>query len=362
MKSRTTIVLAVVGIFALAGGWWFGTRTEPSEKTTVAPGTLVFPGLAEKLQQAARVEITHAGQTLVITKGPEKWGLADRGGFPVQQDKLRELLTGLTELRLTEARTSDAAQFGKLGVEDPKAAASNSNLVRVLDGGDKLIVELIVGHRRVRTQGNVPEEIYVRHPGDDQSWLAEGRLPVDADPQLWFDRDIANIDHGKIAGVVVHRGEATLEFARDGDKLVLKSPAEHPKLDDYKVEDVSRALETLTLTDVKPAAQVPGDQVGTADITTSDGMKIVVKVFKAGKDVWAQFAATGEGDAKKAADELEHRVNGWAYQLGSWKEQAFVPTLDDLKAEEPEKKPAEGAAAPAAPAPAATDAGKPPSP
>ena len=45
-------------------------------------------------------------------------------------------------------------------------------------------------------------------------------------------------------------------------------------------------------------------------------------------------------------------MNGWAYQLGSWKEKAFVPTLDDLKAEEPAKKPAEGTAAPAPGAPA----------
>jgi hypothetical protein len=351
MNARTAVILAVLGVLAVAAGWQFGTRTEPSEQTSVAPGTLVFPELAPKLQQAARVEITHAGQTLVITKGAEKWGLADRGGFPVQQDKLRELLTGLTELRLTEPRTADPTQFSKLGVEDPKPATANSNLLRVLDNEGKLIVELIVGHRRVRTQGNVPEDIYVRRPGENQSWLAEGRLPVDADPQLWFDRDIANIDHGKIATVTVHRGDAVLEFGRDGDKLVLKSPAEHPKLDDYRVEDVGRSLETLTLTDVKPAAREPGEKIGTCDITTTDGVKISVTVFKAGKDIWAQFAAAGEGDAKKDADALQARVNGWAYQLGSWKEQAFVPTLDDLKASEPEKKPAETAA----PAPGDTE-------
>ena len=94
----------------------------PASRRPSLPERWCFQGLAEKLQQAARVEITHAGQTLVITKGPEKWGLADRGGFPVQQDKLRELLTGLTELRLTEPRTSDPAQFSKLGVEDPQRA------------------------------------------------------------------------------------------------------------------------------------------------------------------------------------------------------------------------------------------------
>jgi hypothetical protein len=355
MKFRTAIILAVVGVAAIGIGWQFGTRTEPSEQTTVPPGTLVFPDLAPKLQQAARVEITHAGQTLVITKGPEKWGLADRGGFPVQQDKLRELLTGLTELRLTERRTADPTLFSKLGVEDPQPATANSNLLRVLDGNGKVIVQLIVGHRRVRTEGDVPEEIYIRRPGENQSWLAEGRLPVDADPQLWFDRDIANIELAKIASVTVHRGDAVLEFGRDDGKFVLKSPADHPKLDDYRVEDVGRALETLTLTDVKPVAQEPGDKIGTCDITTTDGMKISVTVFKNGKDIWAQFAATGEGAAKKAADEMEHRVNGWAYQLGSWKEQAFVPTLDDLKASEPEKPPAAGAAPAATPAPADTE-------
>ena len=47
----------------------------------------------------------------------------------------------------------------------------------------------------MRTQGNVPEEIYVRRPDDNQSWLAEGSLQADADPQLWLDRDIMNIGH-----------------------------------------------------------------------------------------------------------------------------------------------------------------------
>ena len=109
------------------------------------------------------------------------------------------MLTALTELRLMEPRTSDPTQFSRLGVEDPSAPDSNSNLLRVLDSGKKLIVELIVGHRRVRTQGNVPEEVYVRRPGENQTWLAEGSLQVDADPQLWLDRDIMNIDHSRIA-------------------------------------------------------------------------------------------------------------------------------------------------------------------
>jgi hypothetical protein len=360
MRSRTAIILAALAVAVLAATWYFARPpASVSESVAVASGTLVFPGLAPKLASAARIEITNQGKTLVIVRtgapgskspGAGDWGLADRGNYPVQQDKLRELLTGLTELRITEARTADPALLEQLGVGDPASATSTADLVKLLDDKGGVLAQLIVGHRRVRTQGNVPESIYVRRPGENQSWLAEGRLPVDADPQLWLDRDIANIDNKQVASVVVHRGATVLEFARDGGKVVLKAPADHPKLDEYGLEDVFRSLETLTLTDVKPAAQEPGEKVGTATITLTDGTVVEVTVFAVAKapgapDIWTQYAVRGDSDAAK---KLAARVQGWTYQVGAWKEKAFVPTLDDLKAEEkPAAAPAAGDEKPA---------------
>ena len=89
------------------------------------------------------------------------------------------MLTALTELRLVEPRTKDPAEFSRLGLEDPNGKTAKSDLLRVLDASGKPIVSLIVGHRRVRTQGNVPEQIFVRRPDDNQTWLAEGSLEVD---------------------------------------------------------------------------------------------------------------------------------------------------------------------------------------
>ena len=48
----------------------------------------MFPDLAPKLQDAARVEIIHQGKTLAIAKNGNDWGLADRGNYPVQPTKL----------------------------------------------------------------------------------------------------------------------------------------------------------------------------------------------------------------------------------------------------------------------------------
>ncbi|MBV9247979.1 MAG: DUF4340 domain-containing protein [Acetobacteraceae bacterium] len=356
MRPRTLIVLVVLGIVALGGGWYLGVATAPTPAPVSTAGTLMFPGLAPRLQSATKVEIVHQDKPLAIERNSNgAWGLADRGGYPVQETKLRAMLTALTELRVIEPRTSDPTQYAQLGVEDPHGKDSNSNLLQVLDSSGKPIVSVIVGHRRVRTQGNVPEQVYVRRPDETQSWLAEGSLSADADAQLWIERDIMNIDHGRIATVTSVRGDTTLEFVRDGDKLVLRTPADHPKLDDYRVEDVSRALELLTLQDVHKTDEKALEQAGHSVFATNDGLSVTATAFRAPKesakpgaepDFFVRFEVAGADKAKPEADRLAAKVAGWTYQLGGWKEKSLVPSVNDLKATEP---PAPAAAAPAKP-------------
>ena len=347
MRPRTLVALVVIGIVAIAGGWYFGTAQQPGEQRAYNEGRLLFPGLAQKLQDAARVEISHQDKTTAIVKHGDTWGLEDRGGYAVQASKLRGMLTALTELRLVEQRTADPEQFSRLGLEDPNGKTATSNLLRVLDASGKPIVALIVGHRRVRTQGNVPEQVYVRRPDDNQTWLAEGSLQVDADPQLWLERDIMNIDHGRIASVAVTHGDEAMDLALDGQKLVLKTPADHPPVDDYKLDDVDRGLELLTFQDVQTDKQPVGDKIGQSVYTTSDGLTVTATVFKGDKDIWARFSAKGSDKTKDEADKLNAQLAGWTYQLGAWKQKALVPSFDDLKAPPPEKP----AASPPAEAP-----------
>ena len=107
MRGRTVGLLAGLGVLALAGGWYFGAATTPAEQTSVATGQLMFPGLAGRLKDAARVVITHQGKATVIEKRADgAWGIAAMHDYPVQETKLRGMLTGLTELRLAEARTT----------------------------------------------------------------------------------------------------------------------------------------------------------------------------------------------------------------------------------------------------------------
>jgi hypothetical protein len=198
---------------------------------------------------------------------------------------------------------------------------------------------VIVGHRRTRTQGNVPEQTYVRLPGDNQTWLADGGLQADADPQVWLDRDIMNISHTLITKVVATKDGQTVELTRDGDKLKVTQPAEYPKLEDYKLDDVGRALENLTFQDVKTDKEPIGDKVGEAVFSTSDGLDIDVAIYHLDKDSWTRFTVTAPERGKPEAERLNAKLSNWAFETGAWKDKSLVPSIDDLKAPPPAPPP-----------------------
>ena len=342
MRPRTGLSLLLAGAIVLAGGWYFGPAQMPGEAQSVEAGRLMFPGLADRLQDAAEVDIAHQGKTLVIRRHGDVWGLADRGDYPVEAEKLRGMLTALTELRLVEPRSADPAAYAKLGLQDPNAPDSTADLLRVLDAAGKPIAELIVGHRRVLTAGNVPDEVFVRRPDEAQGWLAEGSLVVDADPLLWLQRDIVNIDHTSIAHVSVQRGNETLGFdAKDG-KLTMTTPAEHPPLDSYKMDDIARGLEMLTCEDVQPGAAPTTGEIGQSVFTTTDGLAVTTRLYQSGKDLLARFDIAGDNVAKAKAATLKARIAGWTYRIGAWKQTALVPSLTDLEAKPDKAAPASG--------------------
>lgn len=364
MNTRSTAILAGVAVVVLALGLYFGVANR--EPQTEAPaGQLAFPDLTAKLPNAAAIDVAQQGKTLHIARKGDAWTLPDKSGYPAKATHVHELLTGLAELKLAEPRTSNPDEYSRLGVQDlpkqpPKEkqaadAEPGPTLVRVLDASSKPIAQLLLGHTRIGSAGS-GDGVYVRRPGEAQAWLAQGHVTAETDPMDWIDKSITNIAADKIDAVTVTRGGQTLSFARKGGKLTLQSPTEHPKLDQFKLDDVGRALDSLELDDVKPAP-APGTPVGQAVFSTSDGMTVTASVNKEGSDIWVEFSASGHDKGKLPAEALAAKLKGWAYKLGSWKEAAFVPAMDDLKVYQP-PPPATKPPAPEAvpPAPAATKA------
>jgi hypothetical protein len=239
-----------------------------------------------------------------------------------------------------EPRTGNPEMFDRLGLEDPMRAGATSTLLRVLDAQGTALVELVIGRRRVRTQGNVPESAYVRRPNENQAWLAEGRIPVDADPQLWLDRDIANLPRERVQRVVIARtGEEALVITHSGQpdgKLAITTPADAPPADDVSLDEVSRSFEFLTFLDVRREADAPGEALGETRFELTDRLAIIARPRKQAEEIWVTLAAEGDDEAVR----LNARWRGWVYQIGQWKEKAMIPQLLDLRRQEEAPAPA----------------------
>jgi len=336
MKPRTSAILAAVAVVVLLGGWYFGPHQSPTEQENLASVPLFFPGLAGRLEKAAQIDITSAGKKIVIERKGDVWGLPDRGFFPVEPTKVHSVLAGLTLLRRLAPRTANPAEFATLGVSDPTKAGGSGKLVTVSDASGHPIASLIVGHQRYASAPNSPETLYVRQPGEDQSWLAQGPLTIDGEEDLWIDHSLTNINHDRIVHVSVTRGQEQLEFAPKEGKLDLVAPADHPALEPYKLDAVWRALESLSFSNVRAGPTLPGKEFAQAVFKTKDGTVVTATLALDDKELWARFAASGSGKDAKA---LAAKFGDWAFQLDDWRESELAPKLADLVKSVPPAKP-----------------------
>ena len=64
MRTRTVAILLVaLGVVALAGGWYFGTRTMPAEQTRLAGRQADVPRSgAEAAATRPQIEVIHQGK------------------------------------------------------------------------------------------------------------------------------------------------------------------------------------------------------------------------------------------------------------------------------------------------------------
>lgn len=352
MRPRTMWLLVVAAVVIGLGGWYFGLPRRGSPPISV--NRRAFIGLADKL--AGATEIRLIGKTdLTLRKSGNDWLIVQKSLYPALPKRVHELVAEIAELRLMERRTADPKLYHYLDLDAPGKAEGAATGITVLDAKGKTLAALLVGKTAsFASAGGTAPELYVRFPGNNQTWLAQGSLTTNLDPEHWMDQNVSDIKAARIESVVVRHPDQKqgleLRFARAADgKFDLVAPKAHKELRADKLGDVAGGLNYVTMTDVARAAAQPGSPVGDATYRTKGGMVVRVHVTAQGaapdQKIWAHFAVSGTGKDAAEAKQLAARLDPWAYQLGSWKLSELVPTLADLEVKPPAAK--DAAASPA---------------
>jgi hypothetical protein len=344
MSPKGFAVLAAATALSLGlAAWAVTARDVPLAASRQAEP--MFAGLLDRLNDVQTIKVTGGGQTLTMTRTADgKWQLAERGGYPADYKKARELALGLASLQLVEAKTAKADRLARLELGDPAKPDAKSHQVDLLDKDGKTLATAIVGKTKYGLYGGGRSGVYVRRGGEDQAWLAAGELSVPSSPTDVVSRDIIDIPQDEIGRVTLGAdGPAPIVAAkadRNAPSYALEPPPpEGRKADEEKVNRLAGTLSSLTMQDVKPIAEVtfPPD-APKARFETWDGIDVDVRAATTGDgdkaEHWMSFTvAAGEPlapapvpaegqpapkPAPERAAELKSRLDGWAFKLSEY--------------------------------------------
>lgn len=341
MTPRTFTALALVAAGSLAAAALVHANAN-SWVDRLPGGAKLFPDLPRNAAAVATLAIKRGEDTLTLARAGDAWTLKDKGGYPAQADKVRQLMVRMANAELIETKTRNPDRFDLLDVGDPAKKDGNATLLTLADDKGGKLAEVIVGKRSAEQLGTGKSGTYVRRPGQNQAWLTDTDLSAAIGLSSWIDTIVLEMDTAKVTKLVVDvpgepqltvekpaGGEAKLQAVPDGQKL--KSDG----TPGYMVDALSR----LDLEDVRKAAATLPAAPLKAVATTASGLAVTLSARGEGDNRWVTVSAAGEGDAKDEAAKINARAGGWEYKLASWKLDQVFKKRDELL--EP-NQPAEG--------------------
>lgn len=335
MQRRSLIPLAAAAAVLVAGAA-VALATGGQGVSRARADQPALPGLAGQLGRVASVAVQRHDLNLTFVRDGNKWLVAQKGGYPAAAGKVQRIVLALADMTLVEPKTREPTLYPRLEVEDP--GKGKATLVTLKDKSKAVLARLIVGKQSYDRLGEGNNGVYVRKPGDAQSWLATGSLDFSDDSANWLDRKIVDIADTRVAKVSLTQPDgSTLVLGRataDAKFAVIGAPTNAKYKDDTALGEPAMALETLDLDDVAPAAKLPVPQKGVtaATFTCFGGLSVDVDLFQRDNKNWIALKAAGPGKAAAEAKSIDSRVSGWVYEIPSYKAKMMQTKLADLLA------------------------------
>ena len=325
------------GIILIGIAIWLSSQRHLDRATQ--SGDLVLPGLQAALNSVTEIRLTKGDQThATLKKGASDWEVSERD-YPADSGKVRKLLLDLGALNVVEEKTHTPANYPQLGVEDTTSPKATGTRLAVVT--PPKVYELIVGKTSSGKSG------YVRVPSTPQALLAAPLLTVDADPKNWLDHTLIDVGQDRVKQVDEKPAEGpsytiSREKKEQTDFTVSNIPKGRELSSPVVADPIAGSLGGMTFDDVHKAATPAADaKVSHVIYQTFDGLQVDLAGRKDGGHDLITLAVTSTD--KATADEakkLAAQVQGWDYELPSYKYDAIFRPMDELlKPVETPKKP-----------------------
>jgi len=300
MNIKTLTILGIITV-ALIGMAILMSQ----QKETVLPqtGQPVFPGLMSKINEVSELVVNVQSETMTIVRDGESWKVKEKDNYPANMGKIREVLIGLGELKILEAKTKKPELYEKLGLENVEAEGSISTGVTLKDSAGTTLAEVIIGKQRPFKGNPSQDEVYVRKVGDPETWLAIGKLSIEKNLSEWLDKDFLEVEPKRVRRVrITHPDNTTLVLEKENpDDLDFKvtNLLEGEEIQSqFSVNHIVSTVTSLSLDDVQPNSEISfeDESVVTATFETFDGLEGTVKLFRKDEKNYVKVSAVFNAD------------------------------------------------------------------
>src|SRR3954469_21147040 len=119
------VLTATTAISLGLAGWAVASRDVPAR--AVGQPEPMFAGLLDKLNDVQTVKITGGAEKVTLKRADGgKWQLEERGGYPADGKRVREVALGLANLKLVGGKSALAARLPPLDPPHPKAGRAQA--------------------------------------------------------------------------------------------------------------------------------------------------------------------------------------------------------------------------------------------
>jgi len=313
----------------------------------------LLPGLALVANDLDYVKLTAAGNETVATlqRSEGKWRLVEMESYPADWDRLKTMLSDLSQAEVVEQKTSNADYYARLGVEDVSAAEAAGVMIEFAEPSG--IPALIVGNSATGREGQ-----YVRLASGKVSVLIDQQLDLPTERSQWLDRDIIDVSRDEVVEVSITHpdGEivkAVKKSADDEDFELLDVPADREPGSNWSVNALAGGLSSLRLEEVASDTGIDWSSAVGFSLLTADGMRANCWLITDEEGPWIRLGVSvyqamdrqaeppesegREGDDKEFAEVLTERVNqinekvsGWAYRIPQHQYDTMTKRMEDL--------------------------------
>ena len=296
-KTLKTLGLVTIAVAVVAGvvSTMKGGNTSAAAETETGP---LFPQLHGRVNDVALLKIANKDGSFDVARTDGQWGMPAKGHFPVDFAKVKEVVLAIAKLEKVEKKTKNPSLFTKLGVEDVSAIDAQSTQVILADGAGAELAAVLIGNNHARAAGGGDPNIYARKVGENQSWQCAGRVFIEANEGNWLQKEIVALGQERVASATTtHPDGETLVVAKtapeDANWTVQGVPEGRELSWAGAGDTIARAVQRLSLQDVKPAADVELDEAAATvtEFATFDGLVLTAHVVDQGEDSLIRLSA-----------------------------------------------------------------------